>query len=212
VQRQSPGEVVAIQEFWRGRLWAARPVVVVRDDSDLLVLWCPRGTRWKVAATPPDRQGPLDRSSWYADLLTRGDWVLADSVWRTPTLWLVREHEWHAVWVSPDDGGTRADWRWYVNFQEPFVRTPSGIRATDLMLDIVIGPDRSWRWKDENDFDALMVTGLLDETVAARVRADGERVVKQIENEEFPFDGSWLEWQPDPGWPSPELPPGWDRE
>lgn len=185
---------------------------MICDAGDLLVLWCPRGSLWKIAATPPVREEAFDLSTSYADLLARDDWVLRDSVWRTPTLCLVREHEWHAVWVSPEACDARADWRWYVNFQEPFVRTPRGIRATDLVLDVVVGPNRAWRWKDRDDFDALMLNGVLDEEVAARVRADAEQVVVQIENGVFPFDGTWFDFQPDPAWPSPELPPGWDCE
>ncbi len=208
MRRRSPGEVIAIQELWRGRLWAARPVTVVRDEGDLLVLWCPGGTRWKVAATPPGRRGPDDRTGWYSDLLTRGDWVLADAVWRTPILWLLREAEWFAVWLSMLQG--EGDWRWYVNLQEPFVRTPSGIRATDLMLDVVVAPDRSWRWKDEADFEALLSHDLIDADTAGRIRRDAERAVERIERAEWPFDGSWLDWRPDPAWPRPELPEGWD--
>jgi hypothetical protein len=201
--------VIAIQEVWRGRLWAARPARVVQDDGELLVLWCPGGTPWKVAATPPHRTSPDGRTAWYADLLTGGDWVLTDAIWRTPTLWLVRESDWYAVWVAVL--GSADGWQWYVNLQEPFVRTPSGIRATDLMLDVVVDPDRSWRLKDEADFEALLSHGLVDAQTAAAVRLDAERSIERIEQGDWPFDGSWLDWRPDPAWPLPELPEGWDE-
>jgi len=208
MQRRRPGETVAIQEVWHGRLWAARPATVVRDEDDLLVLWCPGGTPWKVAATPPGRAGPANRTDWYVDLLLRRDWVLVDDVWRTPTLWLLRAAEWRAVWVSlpaPAEG-----WQWYVNLQEPFVRTEAGIRATDLMLDVAVASDGSWRWKDERDFEALVAHGLVDAATAGHVRAEAQRSVEEIARRAPPFDGEWLAWRPDPAWPRPELPHGWE--
>jgi Protein of unknown function (DUF402) len=209
VDRRGPGDTIAIQERWRGRLWAARPATVVQDEDDLLVLWCPGGARWKVASTPPGRDAPEGRTAWYADLLTGGDWILVDDVWRTPTLWLLRPSDWYAVWVavlgSPDG------WCWYVNLQEPFVRTAAGIRATDLMLDVVVDADRRWRLKDESDFEALGTHGLLDAAGSARVRSEAARAIEAVERGAWPFDGSWLDWRPDPAWPAPELPPSWDE-
>jgi hypothetical protein len=45
--------------------------------------------------------------------------------------------------------------------------------------------------------------GLLD---AAAVRAEAARVL-----EEWPFPTGWEDWRPDPYWPIPQLPVGWDR-
>ena len=45
----------------------------------------------------------------------------------------------------------------------------------------------------------------------AAVWAEGRRVIKIAEAGEFPFDGTWTDFRPDPSWPIPELPPGWDR-
>jgi protein associated with RNAse G/E len=45
---------------------------------------------------------------------------------------------------------------WYVNLQCPYRRTPLGIEAMDLMLDIVVEPDMTWRWKDDDEFDEIV--------------------------------------------------------
>ena len=37
---------------------------------------------------------------------------------------------------------------WYVNLEEPFRRTPLGFDVRDLQLDILVDPERKWRWKD----------------------------------------------------------------
>jgi len=44
------------------------------------------------------------------------------------------------------------------------------------------------------------------------IRAEGERVIADIEAARFPFDGTWCDFRPDPAWPTPVLPStGWDR-
>jgi predicted RNA-binding protein associated with RNAse of E/G family len=202
-----PGETVVIQELWRNQLWAARPITVVHDGGGDLVLWCPKGTVRKVPATPPTRQSPTARHEWFADLLTRCDWILVDSVWDVSTLWLLREDEWHAVWVSYLDSGEH--WGWYINLQEPFRRTKRGIQTMDLMLDILVERDRSWRWKDEDDFEMLLTRGLLNSITAERVRDEAGKVLQRVERSEPPFDGSWSHWRPDSTWSLPELPDSW---
>jgi hypothetical protein len=46
---------------------------------------------------------------------------------------------------------------------------------------------------------------------AAEVRAEGQRIVERIEANAAPFNEPWHDWRPDPHWPLPELPEGWDQ-
>src|SRR6266576_1740450 len=46
------------------------------------------------------------------------------------------------------------------NFQRPYRRTTIGIEAMDLMLDLVVEPDRSWRWKDKHELETLVRRGM----------------------------------------------------
>jgi hypothetical protein len=32
-----------------------------------------------------------------------------------------------------------------------------------------------------------------------------------LEKRQYPFDGSWLDWMPDPSWTPPKLPENWDK-
>jgi hypothetical protein len=209
MRRWSPGEVMVIQEIWRDRLWAARPVTVVDDAGDALLLWCPKGTVRKVPVTPASRTPPPSRPEWFADLLGRCDWDLADSVWDVSNLWLLREGDWYAIWVSYLETGEH--WGWYVNLQEPFRRCACGIQTMDLMLDILVDGDRAWRWKDEDDFAMLATHKLLDPEAISTVRREAAKVIGSVERGDPPFDRTWLEWRPDDGWPRPRLPEGWDR-
>jgi hypothetical protein len=121
----------------------------------------------------------------------------------------------YSVWFffTPDGGFAN----WYVNLERPAVRWDdgdvAGIDTVDYDLDLVIEPDRSWRWKDEQEFvDHLAVPDVYWVDDEAAVRAAGERVVKLVEAGEFPFDGTGCDFRPDPAWPVlPTLPPGWDR-
>lgn len=203
------GTTVVLQEVWQGRLWSARPMIVVEDRGSSVALWCPKGTRWKTATTPPTRPRAPTRAERFVLSLARRDWVLGDFTWDVSTLVLVRAGDWHAVWVSWDDrGGSRG---WYINLQRPIRRTARGLQTMDLMLDVLVGPDRQWRWKDEDEFDALVTSDLIDAAEAARVRDEAQRVIRGVEANEPPFSEPWHDWRPDPSWPSPELPAGWDR-
>jgi hypothetical protein len=205
----APGETVLVQEVWRDRVWAARPMTVVRDAGDFVVLWFPRGTRWKRPIMPPSRRIDGPRAVRLASCLELGDWVFEDAEWDVSTLWLMRAGEWHAQWVSWLEDGSY--WGWYVNLQEPFRRTANGFETMDLVLDVLIDPDRSWRWKDEDELAVFVDRGLFDEELEARLREEGLRVVRRAERGQSPFDEPWPDWRPDPSWAAPKLPDDWER-
>ena len=41
------------------------------------------------------------------------------------------------------------------------------------------------------------------------VRQEAARAIELIEARRSPFRDGWEQWEPDPSWPMPELPPGW---
>lgn len=203
-----PGEVIVHQEVWRGRVWAARPLVVAEDAPERLLLWLPKGTVRKVPMTPPERSDPGDRTARVVDLLQRGDWIHVDHVWDVSCLWILRPDDWHAVWISWLPTGEHHGW--YVNLQRPFRRTSLGIESMDLALDVVAEPDRTWSWKDEDELEAIVASGLFDRAIGERVRGEARLAIARLERNEPPFDEGWAAWRPDPSWPVPTLPAGWD--
>jgi len=205
---RAPGEQVLVQEIWRGAVWAARPMTVVRDEDDLVALWFPEGTRWKAPVPPPSHSQTGSRGEWIATCLELGEWVFVDREWDVATVVLMRPGDWHALWVSRRDGELLP---WYVNLQEPFRRTRRGFETMDLALDVVIRDDASWYWKDEDELATFVEHGVVDEALAAHVREEGLGVVGRAERNEPPFDEPWPDWRPDPSWPMPELPEGWDE-
>jgi hypothetical protein len=204
----NPGDVIVHQETWRGRVWAARPLVVVADDGENLILWLPVGTVRKVPMTPPGRLDAGDRKSRIIDLMAKGDWIHVDHVWEVSNLWFLRPGDRHAVWVGWLPTGE--SFGWYINLQEPFRRTPIGIEAIDLHLDVVVDPDRTWRWKDEDEFEELLEREILDPALGETLRAEARRVIDTLQAGGPPFDTDWHSWQAPTEWPIPTLPAGWD--
>jgi hypothetical protein len=89
----------------------------------------------------------------------------------------------------------------------------AGVDTVDQDLDIVVSPDRTWQWKDEEEFaERLALPDRYWVPDEDAVWAEGRRVIKRIEAGEFPFDGTWTDFVPDPSWPVPHtLPAGWTR-
>jgi hypothetical protein len=207
--KRRPGETAVLQEVWKGRVWAARPMTVVSDDGEQVALWFPKGTRWKAPTTPPNRPREPTRGERLATSLARGEWTFADVQWDVSTLSLMRAGDWHAVWVSWLDSGQH--WGWYVNLQRPYRRTELGFETMDLMLDVIIDPDGTWRWKDEDELQTFLARGVFDDSLAERIRREALAVVGAAQRNEPPFGESWRNWRPDPSWRQPELPTGWDE-
>ncbi|MDA1349034.1 MAG: hypothetical protein O3A47_09240 [Chloroflexi bacterium] len=96
--------------------------------------------------------------------------------------------------------------------EEPARRTAFGLECMVQELDIVISPDlESWRWKDEDHLAEAQEMGFISERRARDLRAEGLRVISNMEARRPPFDHPWPEWRPDPTWAIPNLPEGWDR-
>jgi hypothetical protein len=89
----------------------------------------------------------------------------------------------------------------------------AGIDTVDQDLDIVVEPDLTWRWKDEEEFaDHLAHPEAYWVDDPEAVWAEGRRVVQLIEAGAHPYDGARASFRPDPEWAVPSvLPTGWDR-
>ena len=176
---------------WRdvhlGRVWRAQACRVVEDSVETIALWIPAGSPGKVPA---------------GGLRIPGDeWELEGVAPSRDQICIARPGRAHSVYVFWGD-----DWElthWYVNFEQPLRRSAVGFDTFDEKLDLIIRPDGSYEWKDEDELEHAAALGLLD---ADAVRAEAARVL-----EEWPFPTGWEDWRPDPAWRVPQLPAGWDR-
>jgi hypothetical protein len=195
-----------------GRIGWVRPARVVLDDERGLLVWISR-------FTPVVNEVSADGRGMRAMPFT--EWVgagtsLKHGTWNGPgVLKFLPPDSAHSVWWFRDDADRFSFW--YVNLEEPGVRWSdgdvAGVDIVDQDLDILVAPDRSWQWKDEEEFaERLAIPEHYWVADEAAVRAEGCRVVKVIEAGDFPFDGTWCDYRPPPEWTSPPpLPPGWDR-
>ena len=190
--RWEPGEVVVWRETWRGDTYFVWPVRVVADGDRELALYVAGGTpfHFPPASWPFEGEHPwAGRDRWIGHGL----------------LVLHRPGDAHAIWHFWEDDERRFA-GWYVNMQDPFRRDGAAFDTQDHELDLWIEPDGSWRWKDEDKMEGWILQGRFTREEVAAMRAEGERVLA-----EWPFPTGWEDWTPDPSWPVPELPAGWDR-
>ncbi len=179
-----------------------KPVTVVEDSDTQVVLWLPLDTPSKKPVLHSRIPGKSRR--W-----TEGNWSLQDSVWRwAELLIIIKPDQLRATWVKWSR--ERIFQGWYVNMQSNLVCTGLGFDIRDHSLDILVEPDREWRWKDEEELDICVEDGRIEPTHAKDIRAEGLRAVAEIESNEGPFSEGWEDWYPDPTFPRPELTSDWN--
>ncbi|WP_433296985.1 DUF402 domain-containing protein [Actinoplanes sp. CA-030573] len=210
--RFAPGRTILYRNFSGGELSAVRPCRVISDDDRGLLLWLARGTA-VIGLVAPD--GRRIRQMPFAEWATLPHRPVPGR-WQGPgVLKFIPPDADHSVWFFRDDSGEFTDW--YVNLEERAARWDDGpiggVDVTDQDLDVVVHRDHTWEWKDEDEFaERLAVPGHYWVPDEEAVWAEGRRVIKQAEAAEFPFDGTWTDFRPDPAWPVPAtVPAGWDR-
>jgi hypothetical protein len=198
--RRRPGDVVAIREIWDGKVWYARPAVVVRDEPNLQMLHVPPGVKCKTPVDPDGAPLRVFTSEWQLQDEERGaSSMLSFAFPDTP----------YAIILGYDGEGRLFEY--YVNLQTPLEPSPAGYDTVEHLLDVTIPPDRStWSWKDEDELEEAIGRGLFSEEDAAWFRYWGERAVEHVLLREPPFDEDWSSWRPDPSWEAPRLPEDWD--
>jgi hypothetical protein len=206
------GRVVLRRHFQRGRqpsrVWVGH---VAADDKRGLWLWVATGgASLEVRAADGRAQREMPFAEW-----GRVPKVVRPVPWRGDVLLLHPPDAAYSVWFFFAPVGTFANW--YVNLENPIVRWDdgalAGVDTIDHDLDIVVAPDRTWWWKDEDEFaEYLRYPEFYWVSDADAVWGTGKRVVALVEAGEFPFDGTGCDFRPPPQWPVPtEVPAGWDR-
>jgi protein associated with RNAse G/E len=201
-----PGDVVAWRGIFRDRIWHAMPTFVVRDTLKELVLAILPGTLCKVEKDY--NKGKNGKRIWdFKDT----DWKLEDFTWHTNRLLFILETEkYYSInlfWNHKENEFIG----YYINFQHPYRRNHCGIDALDLELDIDIDPELRFRWKDMGDYQKAIEYGIISPECIQGIEVAKPEILERLEKHQYPFDGSWLDWMPDPNWSPPTLPENWDQ-
>ena len=181
---------------------------VLSDEPELIAVVQPTGA--PVAHRSGVRGGPRGRS------MVPDGWDGATRVveaWGGPPS--VRVHpvgrSYSVIrWWNADDSRHEG---WYVNLEQPWVRTPIGFDSRDHVLDVLVADDlSSCTLKDEDELDYAVEVGKLTLDEANAIRAAAADAIEDVANRRWPFDESaWSQFQPIEIVELPGLPEGWDQ-
>jgi hypothetical protein len=206
--RWQPGDQVLVRFIRNRPADLILPVTMVHDGDDHLAYFTAVGTPMKGQATAAGQA--LTRATPFIER-ERSIGGLADFNWRTNHALVVTRPDWMSAISLFWNASTGEFVGYYGNIQAPLVRTSRGFDSADYLLDVVIDPDLTPHWKDEDEWEEARQHGLLSISLLDAVRAEGERIMAMAARHEWPFDGSLVAWRPDPEWAVPQLPPDWDE-
>lgn len=202
------------EERWHGFLWSAVPQFVVSSTITQLVTYLPAGT---VSVLATNRGMPA------TDGLTRAERKLlalktcqaraAEHVESPDKLYIYRRDRWSRTNLGWDPG-TGVFLGWYVNYELPPQPTAKGLVSKDLVLDLWVNADRTFSWKDEDDYSRAIDDGILDPDIRGPIQEEATRVLQELDAGDGPFADSWTTFRPHPSWSTPQLPTthGWNGE
>lgn len=201
-----PGDVISWRGIYRARIWHVQPTILVRDHPDEIALTLLPGTECIAEETYPHGKKNGKRRWYFVD----HDWTLAKYTWQTNRLLLLFEpNKYYSIILFWNH--TSNDFLlYYINFQLPFKRNNYAVDTLDLDLDLIIHPDFSYEWKDVEDYQNAISYALISPEWEKEIKLATEEVMARLEKRQYPFDGSWLDWRPDPSWQPPCLPLDWD--
>jgi hypothetical protein len=209
LRRWQPGDHVLLRARRNQPADVVFPMTVVEDTDARVVLYLAEGTPIKWRAMP---DGTLSTRDIPFEERERVPIRLIDTTWHsTNMLRLYKPGRASSILLFWD----ATDWRflsYYGNLEAPACRTRLGFDSADYLLDVVIEPDLTWRWKDEDEFAMAQELGIFTPEQAAAIRAEGERVIADVEARRWPFDGGYELWRPEPSWTVPTIPADWERD
>jgi hypothetical protein len=198
----SSGDAVVWRSVKDPVVRTAMPMVLARDEPELIALYRPVGSVYKRRTG--ERGGPGGR------LMLRWDGGHEDMTWSRNRVLVLHKpgaaHTLHLFW----DDATEAFLGWYINLEAPWRRTAIGFDTLEQLLDVVLEPDLSaWKLKDDDELDWDVGRGEFTPDEAAGIRAEATRAIDLVLRSVPPYERAWMSWRPDPSWRLPTLPPSW---
>jgi predicted RNA-binding protein associated with RNAse of E/G family len=202
------GETIVVRDMMWRRTFIAYPQRVISDGGDELVVLLQPGTRGLVPTLYAKSIRDHDEQARAAIFpsIAGNDWTLEEWTWRwTTRLSFMYPDRFYSIRPTWDAYGELL--YFYVNFEAPFRRTAIGVDTCDFEIDLVVQPDLSYEWKDEDEYAHCRRLGLIGDGLHTLIDDARQHVVGQIEAKLGPFGQSWDRWSPDPAWSLPSLPP-----
>ncbi len=193
------GQPIMLRQLSCGKIWEARPAIVVRDAPELLACFVPPGSIWKK---PAEDIRPAGRA--------RESWSFRDSIWGFGGILrlTVPAVGYSVLLLRNMDGSIH---QWYINLEDTMRRTRLGFDYRDNILDAVVAPNLlDWGWRDEDELAETVSAGLVSPEQSATFYAQGRAAVALLQSGKSVYN-AWATWKPDPSWKMPVLPEGWDK-
>ncbi len=147
------GDTCIRREVWRGHPWSSMATIVIEDSSDLLAVHVPVGSPF----------GFVD------------DHPLGVHFWRKASGWSGQD-----IVMAQRPGEPYSVWFFgevlYINLQDPLSRTSIGFDTFDHELDIIVLPDGTWSFKDDDKLETCVELGRFDADQIANIRREGARI------------------------------------
>jgi protein associated with RNAse G/E len=201
------GDVIVWRGIYRNQVWHAQPVIVVKDTPEEMCVTLLPGTECVAPEGYLDGKDSAKRRWSFKEK----DWKLENYAWRTNRLLILLEPDTYYSTMFFWRADSNDFLLYYINFQLPFQRSHCGIDTLDLDLDLIINPDFSFRWKDEDDYQKAIDHEVIMPEWTQAIEIAKNEIFNKLEKRQYPYDGSWLNWMPDPNWLPPKLPENWDK-
>jgi protein associated with RNAse G/E len=182
-------------------------MIVVKDSPNETVLALLPGTEC-MAEEDYARGKKNDHRRW--DFIDK-PWKLGKYSWQTNRLLFILEPQKYYATIYFWSDLSNEFICYYINFQLPFQRSHCGIDTLDLELDLIINPDFSYEWKDLDEYQKGIESGIISKEWTDQIELAKEEIFERIGKRKYPLDGTWLDWKPDPNWPRPKLPENWSK-
>ena len=201
----TPGTHVAIRGVIDGAVWSATAATIVEDSLDQSIMLVVPGCERQLATSSGHKKDGALR--WEA--VKSGTWDLVSRPWeRTRVLWFLEPERYYSLSMFWD-AATGEFINYYVNFQAPFTRSHAGFDTLDLDLDIIVPPTFDWQWKDEDDWEDALASGVFTEAHIKGVENAKAEAVERIERDRLAHLDRWLDWQHPADWVPARLPANW---
>jgi hypothetical protein len=202
-KRWQPGDTVMLRDVgnFSGILWCW-PHIVVQDTDDLLALYEPEGSmihRWRMDEGVFGPPAPVRMD--FLRLMFPGKGYAVLLVFDAGTG--------VAPWYAEHFDGDARFRGWKVNLESPFRRTELGFDTTDEFLDLIVRPDGSWYWKDEEHVVPWVERGAYTHADVEQIRRAGREAEKLIAARTFPFNDHFVDWRPGAAYEMPLEIEGW---
>jgi hypothetical protein len=206
--RFAPGATIVRRDIIHGRVWGATPARVISDTRQamLVAYWPGVQVLSPLSYVESQQAGLPDGRLRMIRELAAGTCEVGSRTWQDTTV-LTRIDRGEHFSVSRFFGADHEPGIWYVNFEQPALRTSIGYDTCDLCIDLVVAPDlSSYRWKDEDEYELGRQVGFIEDALHARIERARERALTLLANRQGPYATDWSAWQRNPSWTLPALP------